>query len=61
MSSMRLTNRLCIALNVSKKDVESVDTAYTGSEADVDGGYGWFVCVGAFCALFISVGMIVSW
>ncbi|KAL0145085.1 major facilitator superfamily domain-containing protein [Mucor lusitanicus] len=43
---MRLTNRLY---------VESVDTAYTGSEADVDGGYGWFVCVGAFCALFISV------
>ncbi|KAL9556027.1 hypothetical protein MBANPS3_002085 [Mucor bainieri] len=46
---------------VSEKDVESVNTAFTNASAYVDGGYGWFVCLGAFCGLFISLGVLFSW
>ncbi|CAO0792674.1 unnamed protein product [Mucor circinelloides] len=44
--------------STGEKDVEST---FSASEADVDGGYGWFVCLGAFCAQFVSFGVLFSW
>lgn len=57
---MRLSNYwwyYFIVSTVSEKDVESMDTAYANSKANVDGRYGWFVCLGAFCVQFISLGI----